>query len=131
MVSAGTVEKKPERVVLLGALGKRMDHTMTNLRLLSLFAEAGISAVMQDERNRIRILTGNVRLLRSDLYGPYISLLPVSGAVKGITLRGFKYPLTRAALEPFSSLGVSNELTEAVGEIEFEEGLLYLMETKD
>ena len=60
-----------------------------------------------------------------------MSLIPVSETVRDITLRGFKYPLEHASLEPFSSLGVSNELKEETGEIIFPQGLLYLMETKD
>ncbi len=125
------VRLHPEEVVLLGAMGDRMDHTLTNLRLMVLFAEAGIPAVMQDHCNRVRILTGSVKIRKEQLYGPYISLLPAAGPVKGITLRGFRYPLTDGVLEPFSSLGISNELTEQEGEILYQEGLLFMMETKD
>ena len=126
-----SLRQKPKRVVLLGVLGKRMDHSLTNLRLLMLYREAGIEAVILDRWNRIRIIGGSVRLRREELYGPYISLIPVTVPVHGISLYGFKYPLEDAVLEPFSSLGVSNELTGEEGEIRFRDGFLYLMETKD
>lgn len=129
--ATGKVEGGIEEVLLLGMTGNRMDHTLTNLRLMAHFPKAGIPAVMLDRKNRIRILTGSVKIKKEELYGPYISLLPVFGAVEGITLKGFKYAIENAVLEPMSSLGVSNELIEPVGEILYPEGLLYLMETKD
>jgi len=125
------IEQKPDEVLILGATGGRMDHTITNLRLLALFEEAGIPAYLLDTCSRIRILKKSVTLHKNELYGPYVSLLPVSETVRNITLRGFKYPLEQASLELFSSLGVSNELKEETGEIIFSGGLLYLMETKD
>ena len=125
------IEQRPEEILILGATGGRMDHTITNLRLLMLFAEADLQAYLLDEHSRIRILKRSATLYKNELYGPYVSLLPVSETVRDITLRGFKYPLEQASLEPFSSLGVSNELEEETGEIIFSQGLLYLMETKD
>ena len=125
------LERKPSRITILGGIGSRMDHTMTNLRLLVLCAKENVPAVLIDKTNRIRVLTGSVTIRREDLFGTYVSFLPVEGAVRGITLRGFRYPLSDATLEPFSSLGVSNELTEEVGEVRFSGGMLYMMETKD
>ena len=125
------IEQRPEEILILGATGGRMDHTVTNLRLLVLFVEADLHAYLLDEHSRIRILKRSATLDKNELYGPYVSLLPVLETVRDITLRGFKYPLEQASLEPFSSLGVSNELEEETGEIIFSQGLLYLMETKD
>ena len=125
------LRKNPSKITILGGTGSRMDHTMTNLRLLVIAAGAGVPAVLLDTTNRIRVLTGSVTLKREDLFGTYVSLLPVEGEVRGITLRGFRYGLSDAALYPFSSLGISNELTGEEGEILFSGGMLYMMETKD
>ena len=125
------IEQRPGEILILGATGGRMDHTVANLRLLVLFARAELQAYLLDEHSRIRILKESAVLYKNELYGPYVSLIPVSETVRDITLRGFKYPLEHASLEPFSSLGVSNELKEETGEIIFPQGLLYLMETKD
>ncbi len=127
------IRKGPVRVTILGATGGRLDHTLANLRLLQLFSDAGIPAALLDRQNRIRILTGpeRIRISRKDQYGKYISLLPVKGDVEHLSLRGFKYDLEDGVLPLFSSLGVSNEIVNAEGEIEFPSGYLYLMETRD
>ena len=46
-------EIRPDEVILVGATGTRMDHTLANIGLLKQFAEAGISAYLIDEHNRI------------------------------------------------------------------------------
>ena len=45
----------PEQVVLFGATGTRLDHTLANLFLLARFEEAGISACAVDANNRISV----------------------------------------------------------------------------
>ncbi|MCR4838316.1 MAG: thiamine diphosphokinase [Eubacterium sp.] len=122
---------KPKSVTILGATGGRLDHLLANLRLLKLFADAGIPAEILDSQNRIRMLRGSVALRKKDMYGRYISLLPASGDLTDVTLRGFKYPLKSAVLPMYGSLGVSNELLEEEGEISFSGGYLYLLETRD
>lgn len=68
---------------------------------------------------------------REEQFGKYISLLPVTGDATGVTLSGFKYPLTSGTIPKFSSLGVSNEITEEVGSIQIEDGILLLIESRD
>lgn len=125
------IGKKPKHVTVLGATGSRLDHTMTNLRLLVLFEKAGIPAVLENECNRVRVISGDTVLKKENCFGTYISLLPVEGPVRSVTMTGFKYETKDITLEPFSSLGVSNELVSEEGEIRFSGGMLYLMETRD
>ena len=120
-----------EEIRIYGATGSRMDHTLTNMRLLAIPMEAGIPAVIMDPNNRITLISKETELKREKQYGRYISLLPFEGPVKGITLKGFKYPLEEGTLSYTGSLGVSNEITEEIGQIIFEEGRLFMMETKD
>ena len=125
------IELRPASVILLGATGTRLDHTLTNLRMLVLFRKAGIRAEILDSHNRIRVIDGPVKLRKKDVYGTYISLLPVTETVEGIDLTGFRYPLEQGTIPMIGSLGVSNELKDDEGEIHFSKGMLYLMETKD
>ncbi len=123
------LEKHPESVVILGATGTRLDHTLTNIRLLERFHSAGVAAEILDEHNRIRLVDGLVRLSRAKQYGKYISLLPLD-AEAAVTLKGFFYPAEDLILRRASSLGVSNEIVEETAEIRTA-GLILLMETKD
>ena len=62
----------------------------------------------------------------------YVSLFPMCGAVHGLCLRGFRYPLENAVLEPASTLGTSNEFAAQAGHVGFSQGtLIYLQCQKD
>ncbi|MNC80501.1 Thiamine pyrophosphokinase [compost metagenome] len=66
-----------------------------------------------------------------DLGYTYVSLLPLTPEVTGITLEGFQYPLTGATLKLGQSLGVSNILTADHGTVSIESGLLLIIQSKD
>ena len=51
--------------------------------------------------------------------------------VKGITLRGFKYPLTKKDISIGPCLCVSNELAEEEATIQFDQGVLICVESRD
>ena len=125
------VTMKPEELLMLGAVGTRLDHTMTNIRLLAIPEEAGVPAVILDPHNRIRRIESGTVIRREEQYGKYISLMAVSGEVMGLTLTGFKYTLTDGMLPAETSLGISNEITDEFGKISFTGGKLLLLETKD
>ena len=42
-----------------------------------------------------------------------------------------KYPLTQASLTPGVTLGISNEIVEPQAEIDFSEGMLFVIESRD
>ena len=70
-------------------------------------------------------------LQKKDQYGKYVSLLPYSDQVRGVTLTGFKYPLTDYTMGGFNSLGISNEITEEEAVISFMDGQLLVIESRD
>ena len=88
---------------------------------------------MLDAHNRVRILTKPLELRKEEQYGKYISFVPLTTDVHGVTLTGFKYPLWdyRFNVQTSGSLGISNELTEAVGKIDFRSGILLMLECTD
>jgi thiamine pyrophosphokinase len=93
-------------ITLLGVTGNRMDHTLANVYLLVKLAGQGITARIINSHNEIYIVKDYLEL--NGLPGEYLSLVPVSEKVKGITLKGLKYTLNEAELEMGSSLGISN-----------------------
>jgi thiamine pyrophosphokinase len=115
---------------ILGALGTRFDHSLANVHLLRQLSEQGCEACVVDEHNEIRLCTGKL-WLEADPHYHYVSLLPLSTVVKGVTLRGFQYPLTDADLTLGWSLGVSNVLTAEQGSINITEGQLLVIRSRD
>ena len=111
-------------------LDTHKDFTDTNIGLLKQFAEFGISAYLIDEHNRITMTARQHIVKRTDAY-KYVSLLPYTEQVTGVTLQGFYYNAQGLTLKLGESIGVSNELIAECGLIEFESGLLIVIESRD
>lgn len=120
-----------DQILILGATGGRMDHMIGNLHLLYPCLQKGIEAYILDSGNRIYLIDGNRTFHRDSLWGNYISFLPLTEEVKGITLTGFKYPLFEKDIQIGSSLCISNELREDEGSITFTDGVLIVVESHD
>lgn len=121
----------PKKVLILGATGSRLDHVMANFSALLLCVNQGVDAVILDETNRIRLINRKLRIAKHDQYGKYISLIPFSDKVTGVTLVGFVYGLKDAILTKDNMIGISNEIREEESLITIEDGYLIVMETKD
>lgn len=120
-----------EEIALLGATGKRMDHFLANLHLLKRCLDKEISCAIYDSWNRISLHDRGFELMKQQQFGTYVSFLPFAGSVKGLTLRGFQYPLSDYTLNPDNGLGVSNELQAEKAEVLFESGLLLMVQSRD
>ena len=125
-IRRGTTE-----ITLLGATGTRLDHVLANVNLLGIGVEEGVSIQLVDKHNRIRMTDSCVELNKSEQFGSYVSVLPVKGDAKGVTLEGMKYPLQDADIVCFSSLGVSNEIVENTAKISVKQGTLLVIESRD
>lgn len=117
-----------KHIMLLGATGTRLDHTIANLGLLMVIAQRGGTGEIINEHNRAFLITDKAVVKGK---GSQVSLLPYCGDVKGVTLKGFKYPLTDFTLEMGSSRGISNVLMEETGEISISEGTLLAVLARD
>ncbi|WP_254450364.1 thiamine diphosphokinase [Cohnella herbarum] len=118
------------RIVLLGAFGTRFDHGLGNVHLLRHAHQQDCSLTIIDENNEIRLCTDQLRVEQNPRF-PYISLLPLTIEVEGVTLEGFRYPLHQATLRIGWSLGISNVLEAPVGTIHMTSGLLLVIRSRD
>lgn len=120
-----------KEITVLGATGSRLDHVLGNVALLGIGLQENVDIQLVDANNRIRMIDKPLTLTKAEQFGDFVSLLPYSGKVKNVTLKGFKYPLEDYTMGDFSSLGISNEIIDDAAEILFKEGILLVMETKD
>lgn len=118
-------------ITILGATGTRLDHVLGNMYLLGIGLEENVPIRILDAHNRIRMIEKEVTLIREEQFGKYVSFLPVAGAAKGVTLKGFKYTLNNAQVECFSSLGISNEIVEETASVSIAEGCFLMIESRD
>lgn len=124
------MELESNEIIILGGIGTRIDHTIANMHILKEALEKNIECKIINQNNEIRLINKRT-ILKLDNKYKYISLIPLTTKVKGVTLKGFKYPLTMQALEIGHSIGVSNEQTEETAEISLEEGILILIKSRD
>lgn len=132
-----------DSIHILGATGTRLDHVLGNLQLLGQALRRQVECVMVDPWNRIRLIDretvqpDGLILKRSEQFGKYVSLIPYTPRVTGLTLTGFKYPLKRHTMGSFYLAdaapvsGVSNEITEEEARIMLDDGILVLVESRD
>ncbi|MCI8481544.1 MAG: thiamine diphosphokinase [Clostridia bacterium] len=125
------IELGSSNITILGALGKRMDHALGNIHILTNTLKSHIPCEILDANNRIYLIDNTHTIKKKEAYGKYISLIPLTSFVKGLTLTGFKYPLTASHLTIGKSLGISNEIISSYATIDLKQGILIVIESKD
>lgn len=131
-------------ITILCGTGTRLDHVIANIRLMGLMFDddsAGSASSLRlmrhayliDDTNRIQLIKGPGKLTigRTSQYGKYVSVIPLTTDVEGLTMEGFFYPLKDAHISGYSSLTISNEITEDQAVIAVRAGAAAVLETKD
>lgn len=125
------IEHGATKIIILGGTGNRIDHLLGNISLLGIGLEKSVEIEMIDANNRIRMVDRSIKISKEKQFGKYLSLIPYTGKVEGVTLKGVKYPLQDAQMGGFNARGVSNEIVSDEAEISFSEGILLVIESRD
>jgi thiamine pyrophosphokinase len=119
-----------KEIVILGGLGGRLDHTLSNLAILEDALGKGVRVTIADGHNRVRLLRNDSTILPRSGY-TYVSLLALDPIVKGVEIEGVKYPLKNAKLSRTFQYAVSNEITGNCCFISVRKGALLVVESRD
>lgn len=112
------------QVLVFGAIGKRIDHTLKNLSVLKQFNSRFTSLRFIDRYGELFLLPSHYRATYPT--GTTISLFPLSGIVNGVITKGLKFPLQDEALENGVRDGSSNKTVQEQIEITHKKGDLLL-----
>ena len=105
-------------ILLLGMTGgKRIDHLLSNILMLTRFP----GAYMADETNELYILRD--RLSFKGRRGKTLSIIPIGGDLEGVTARGFEWELEDRDMPFGIGLGISNVITADTCEITVKKGM--------
>jgi thiamine pyrophosphokinase len=118
------VSRRPERIVVLGGHGGRLDHFLANALVLTTVPEM-IDVEWRAGRAVIHMVRHAVAL-EGDV-GDMVSLIPVGGDVHGVRTEGLRYPLAGETLTSGSTLGVSNEFSSSRARVELSDGTLLVI----
>ena len=124
------LERGAKQLVIIGGLGGRLDHTLSNLAILEDLSAQHIGAVITDGQNRVRFIRDNGVILLRDGFR-YFSILAADPVIKGVTADGCKYPLKKAKLTRTKQYAVSNEIVGNCALIEIKKGGAWIIESND
>jgi thiamine pyrophosphokinase len=99
---------RPDRIVLVGGHGGRLDHALATMGALAAVAapDRAVEAWMGEAHVAVTV----DRVAIDGRPGELVSLVPLGGAVDGVTTEGLRWPLADAHLPFGSTWGVSNEI---------------------
>jgi len=123
------IELEPKVLLIIGALGGRLDQTFGNTALLS---DARLSAVdvrLDDGVEEIFFCRDQEEVRGRS--GDIVSLIPWGNPVQGVQTQGLKWPLQRETLFPEKTRGISNEMTGEVVSIKIASGLLLVIHRRE
>lgn len=120
-----------DTVTILGGTGTRIDHVLGNIHLLKMALDNGVCAFLTDPHNRIRMIRDVCRIRKGEQFGTYLSVLPFSEMVSGLTMTGVEYPVSGLTLVSGISRGISNRITGEEAVIRIREGLAVIIESRD
>jgi thiamine pyrophosphokinase len=123
--------ERPERVVIVGGAGGRVDHELAAAGLLASSRWAEIDEIDWVTDRGWSHVVRRRRIIHGDV-GATISLIPMGGPALGVSTRGLRWNLSRATLDHGTTLGVSNEFAAPVADIKVNQGcLLAVIPTAD
>ena len=123
------IKLKPKEVIIYGATGTRMDHTLANIFLLEKFLGKSVFASVRDKNNEI-YLVDNKLILKKEKEFPFVSVIPITDLVT-VSLRGFEYELDHKIIKRGEAIGVSNEIVGESGEIVVQKGKVVVVRSRD
>lgn len=117
-----------KQVTLLCATGSRMDHTLSNIKLLMELKENGIDGIIADNHNEIILANEYLKIEKKE--NQVVSIIPLDDCYD-VTTKGLLYPLIKEDLYLGWNIGISNKVIADEGEISLKKGNLLVIISKE
>jgi thiamine pyrophosphokinase len=113
-----------DEIVLLGAVGGRLDHTLANVLLLGMPTLVGVKVSIVAGNTEAWLIRAGEELAIHGQPGDTVTLLPLGQDAVGITTAGLEWALHDDTLHFGPARGVSNVMTAEVARVALREGLV-------
>ncbi len=123
------IEYKPDRILIIAALGDRLDQTLSNLAIISDNQFAHLDVRLDDGVEEAFFCRTQVKVQGRS--GDVVSLIPWQGAVAGVRTENLKWPLHDEMLYPERSRGISNGMISDNAAIKIKSGLLLVVHRRN
>ncbi len=115
----------PQEIIILAALGGRLDQTLGNIALISDLRPSTFNLRLDDGLEEIFFCHEKNQFNGAN--GDLVSLIPWQGEATGIVTTGLKWPLQNEILYPHKTRGISNEMLNDMAAIQIKSGLLLII----
>ena len=122
------IEFEPQQIVIVAALGGRLDQTIGNLALLTDLQLATFDVRLDDGIDEMFICRNQVQIHGRS--GDIVSLIPWGNPVRGVQTEGLRWALKSETLYPEKTRGISNELLIETADIKIASGTLLVIHTR-
>jgi thiamine pyrophosphokinase len=119
------IELHPTQILIVAALGGRLDQTISNIALLTTQQLSNLDIRLDDGVEEIFFCRDQVQVHGG--IGELVSLIPWGSPVHGIQTHGLKWPLRNETLYSDKTRGVSNEMFSELASVKIESGLLLVV----
>ena len=121
-------EFEPGEIIIVAALGGRLDQTIGNLALLTNVQLAAFDVRLDDGVEEIFFCRKQVQVHGGS--GDIVSLIPWGNPVHGVQTQGLKWVLESETLYPEKTRGISNEMLSETASIKISSGTLLVIHTR-
>ena len=119
------IQLKPKQIIILAALGGRLDQTLANITLLTDLRLSSSDVRLNDGVEEVLLCRDQIEVHGRS--GDIVSLIPWHGAVSKVETKNLKWPLLKEMLYPDKTRGVSNEMTADTAYVSIGSGLLLIV----
>jgi thiamine pyrophosphokinase len=123
------VEAGFREILVVAALGDRLDQTLGNLALLTEPSLVGLDVRVDDGVEQAYFVRTQARIEGHP--GDLVSLIPWGGEVTGVTTDGLRWPLRGETLYQYKTRGISNELLGETASVSLKSGLLFIVHRRN
>jgi thiamine pyrophosphokinase len=117
-----------DEILIIGALGGRLDQTLGNLALLAGHSTGGSHISMDDGAEQVFFVSRQAQV--DGLAGDLVSLIPWERRVNGVTTEGLQWPLQNEPLHPYKTRGISNTMIGEKAFVSVRSGLLLIVHSR-
>jgi thiamine pyrophosphokinase len=119
------IEAGFHEILIIAAVGNRLDQTLGNLALLADPRLSKCDVRFDDGLEEAFFSRGSSQILGTS--GDVISLIPWGREVTGLTTDGLRWPLLGETLHPNKTRGISNEMLGGTASVSLKSGLLLIV----
>lgn len=124
---------QPNKIILTGVTGGRLDHMLSALQLLYRYQKKypEKSFEIQNKTNLLRFFHPGKHMIVENEQLQYVSFFAFQESISSLTLKGFKYDIDNESLESGMTKFTSNELLGKEGTISFRSGICLMVRSSD